>query len=132
MDLRGDGEDGQGTWYAHELEAGEVIWYHSPYVPSASLFVVRDSLGGQTGGDDLSKVIAATFERYAVSNPLHPDVFPSIPKMEAEIVAMCLRMYDNPGVAGTMTSSGAGSIVMDIKSRKCPSLKCECFSFSLW
>ncbi|KAF8547229.1 PLP-dependent transferase [Imleria badia] len=68
------------------------------------------------GGDDLSKVLVAAFERYAVSNPLHPDVFPSIRKMEAEIVAMCLRMYNNPDGAGTMTSGGTESIVMAIKT----------------
>ena len=41
------------------------------------MFLLR-RCGRADGGDDLSKVIAATFERYAVSNPLHPDVFPSI------------------------------------------------------
>ena len=33
----------------HGLEAESVIWCHLPYVPPASLFVVCDSLGGQTG-----------------------------------------------------------------------------------
>lgn len=68
------------------------------------------------GGEDLTKVIIAAFERYAVSNPLHPDVFPSIRKMEAEIVSMCLRMYNNPSGAGTMTSGGTESIVMAVKT----------------
>ena len=44
------------------------------------------------GGEDLQKVIVAAFDRYVVSNPLHPDVFLAIRKMEAKIVAMCLRM----------------------------------------
>jgi sphinganine-1-phosphate aldolase len=61
-------------------------------------------------------VIVAAFERYAVSNPLHPDVFPTIRKMEAEIVSMCLRMYNNPNGAGTMTSGGTESIVMAVKT----------------
>ncbi|KAG1772581.1 PLP-dependent transferase [Suillus placidus] len=68
------------------------------------------------GGEDLSRVIVAAFERYTVSNPLHPDVFPAIRKMEAEIVSMCLRMYNNPDGAGTMTSGGTESIVMAIKT----------------
>ncbi|KIJ60028.1 hypothetical protein HYDPIDRAFT_32607 [Hydnomerulius pinastri MD-312] len=68
------------------------------------------------GGDDLSRVLVAAFERYAVSNPLHPDVFPAIRKMEAEIVSMCLRMYNNPEGAGTMTSGGTESIVMAVKT----------------
>lgn len=68
------------------------------------------------GGEDLSRVIVAAFERYTVSNPLHPDVFPAIRKMEAEIVSMCLRMYNNPDGAGTMTSGGTESIVMAVKT----------------
>lgn len=54
------------------------------------------------GGDDLTRVIVAAFERYCVSNPLHPDAFPSVRKMEAEIIAMCLRMYNNPNGASTL------------------------------
>jgi len=43
------------------------------------------------GGQDLTSLIVATYERYCASNPLHPDVFPTIRKMEAEVVSMCLR-----------------------------------------
>ncbi|KAL0575549.1 Dihydrosphingosine phosphate lyase [Marasmius crinis-equi] len=68
------------------------------------------------GGDDLTKVIVAAYSRYCVSNPLHPDVFPAVRKMEAEIVAMCLRLYNNPSGAGTMTSGGTESIVMAVKT----------------
>lgn len=78
--------------------------------------VMWDSSERVDGGEDLSKVLVAAFERYAVSNPLHPDVFPSVRKMEAEIVAMCLRMYNNPDGAGTMTSGGTESIVMAVKT----------------
>jgi sphinganine-1-phosphate aldolase len=39
------------------------------------------------GGEDLEKVIVAAFQRYCVSNPLHPDVFPAVRKMEG----MCIR-----------------------------------------
>lgn len=70
------------------------------------------------GGDDLTKVIVAAFERYCVSNPLHPDVFPAVRKMEAEIVAMCLRMYNNPTGAGATTSGGTESIIMSVKTHR--------------
>ena len=43
------------------------------------------------GGQDLTNLIVAAYERYCVSNPLHPDIFPTIRKMEAEVVSMCLR-----------------------------------------
>lgn len=57
------------------------------------------------------EIIVAAFKKYVVSNPLHPESFPSmftivrrcswthrpallaIRKMEAEVVSMCLRMY---------------------------------------
>ncbi|KAI0339920.1 PLP-dependent transferase [Trametopsis cervina] len=70
------------------------------------------------GGDDLTKVLVSAFERYAVSNPLHPDIFPAVRKMEAEIVAMCLRMYNNPDGAGTTTSGGTESIIMSVKTHR--------------
>jgi sphinganine-1-phosphate aldolase len=47
----------------------------------------------------MQKLAVAAFERYCVSNPLHPDVFPAIRKMEAEVVSMCLNMYSNPNGA---------------------------------
>ncbi|KAM5534548.1 hypothetical protein V8D89_011752 [Ganoderma adspersum] len=68
------------------------------------------------GGEDIQKVIVAAFERYCVSNPLHPDVFPAVRKMEAEIVAMCLKMYNNPNGAGVTTSGGTESIIMAVKT----------------
>ncbi|KAF8634287.1 hypothetical protein AX17_004242, partial [Amanita inopinata Kibby_2008] len=68
------------------------------------------------GGNDLEEIIVAAYQRYCVSNPLHPEVFPAIRKMEAEIVSMCLRLYNNPNGAGTMTSGGTESIIMAIKT----------------
>ncbi|KAI9442548.1 PLP-dependent transferase [Lactarius indigo] len=70
------------------------------------------------GGDDMDKVLVAAFQRYCVSNPLHPDVFPAVRKMEAEIVAMCLRMYNNPTGAGATTSGGTESILMSVKTHR--------------
>ncbi|KAN0111467.1 PLP-dependent transferase [Russula decolorans] len=70
------------------------------------------------GGDDMEKVLVAAFQRYCVSNPLHPDVFPAIRKMEAEIVAICLRMYNNPTGAGATTSGGTESILMSVKTHR--------------
>jgi sphinganine-1-phosphate aldolase len=70
------------------------------------------------GGDDMERVLVAAFQRYCVSNPLHPDVFPAIRQMEAEIVAMCLRMYNNPTGAGATTSGGTESILMSVKTHR--------------
>ncbi|KAJ3512940.1 hypothetical protein NLJ89_g3237 [Agrocybe chaxingu] len=69
------------------------------------------------GGDELSKLIVDAYSRYCVSNPLHPEVFPAVRKMEAEIVAMVLKMYHGPsGSAGVMTSGGTESIIMAVKT----------------
>ncbi|KAJ7141450.1 pyridoxal phosphate-dependent transferase [Mycena epipterygia] len=70
------------------------------------------------GGEDLERVIVAAYAKYCVSNPLHPDVFPAIRKMEAEIVAMTLRLFNNPEGAGTMTSGGTESIIMSVKTHR--------------
>jgi len=40
------------------------------------------------GGKELSKLQTEAFEMFTVANPIHPDVFPGVRKMEAEIVAM--------------------------------------------
>lgn len=45
------------------------------------------------GGKDLLALQTEAYGMFTVSNPIHPDVFPGVRKMEAEIVAM---VSDNP------------------------------------
>jgi hypothetical protein len=66
----------------------------------------------------MERIIVAAFQRYCVSNPLHPDTFPAVRTMEAEIVSMCLNMYHNPSGAGTTTSGGTESILMAVKTHR--------------
>ena len=40
------------------------------------------------GGEDLLKLQTEAFGQFGVANPIHPDVFPGVRKMEAEVVAM--------------------------------------------
>lgn len=40
------------------------------------------------GGDDLLKLQTDAFGQFGVANPIHPDVFPGVRKMEAEVVSM--------------------------------------------
>ena len=70
------------------------------------------------GGEDMEEVNIAAFRKFIVSNSLHPDAFPAVRKMEAEVVSMCLRMYNNPTGAGTMTSGGTESIVLAVKTHR--------------
>jgi sphinganine-1-phosphate aldolase len=65
------------------------------------------------GGESLIRLQAEAYGKFTVANPIHPDVFPGVRKMEAEIVAMVLAMYNAPvGGAGVTTSGGTESILM--------------------
>lgn len=65
------------------------------------------------GGDSLMKIQTEAFGKFTVTNPIHPDVFPGVRKMEAEIVSMVLAMFNAPvGAAGVTTSGGTESILM--------------------
>lgn len=66
-----------------------------------------------SGEGDLLKLQTDAFGKFTVANPIHPDVFPGVRKMEAEVVAMVLAMFNAPpGAAGTTTSGGTESILM--------------------
>ena len=65
------------------------------------------------GGESLIKLQTEAYGKFTVANPIHPDVFPGVRKMEAEIVAMVLAMFNAPvGGAGVTTSGGTESILM--------------------
>ena len=65
------------------------------------------------GGDALMALQTEAFGKFTVANPIHPDVFPGVRKMEAEIVSMVLAMFNAPvGAAGVTTSGGTESILM--------------------
>jgi sphinganine-1-phosphate aldolase len=69
------------------------------------------------GGEEATEVVVEAFRAFAVSNPLHPDVFPFVRKMEAEVVQMCCAMFHGgPDTCGTMTSGGTESIIMAVKT----------------
>ena len=63
------------------------------------------------------KLIKDVHGETAYTNPLHPDVFPGIRKMEAEVVKMaCTLFHGDIDSCGTMTSGGTESIVMACKA----------------
>ena len=64
------------------------------------------------GGDDLSQLLGDTIKSFLVSNPLHPDVFPGVRKMEAEVVQMVLRMFNAPATGAGATSSGGTESIL--------------------
>ena len=67
------------------------------------------------GGPQLCDLQSEAFRKFSVSNPIHPDVFPGVRKMEAEIVAMTLGLFNAPETgAGVTTSGGSESIIMAV------------------
>lgn len=65
------------------------------------------------GEDDLMQLQTEAYGKFTVANPIHPDVFPGVRKMEAEVVAMVLNLFRGPpGSAGVTTSGGTESILM--------------------
>lgn len=71
------------------------------------------------GGEDLLNIQAEAMKLFSVSNPIHADVFPAVRKMEAEVVAMVLSMFNAPEwAAGATTSGGTESILMACLSAK--------------
>ncbi|ODQ81178.1 hypothetical protein BABINDRAFT_160571 [Babjeviella inositovora NRRL Y-12698] len=65
------------------------------------------------GGDDIIALQSQAFQKNCVANQLHPDVFPGVRKMESEVVAMVLDMYNAPVRAcGTSSSGGTESLLL--------------------
>lgn len=60
------------------------------------------------------------FSFYSLSNPLHPDVWPSCMKFESEVIAMTASLVKGncDTVCGATTSGGTESIILAIKSHR--------------
>ncbi|KRY20655.1 Sphingosine-1-phosphate lyase 1 [Trichinella patagoniensis] len=62
---------------------------------------------------ELLSLNAEIMKLFCWSNPLHPDIFPGIRKMEAEIVRMVCNMFNGGNNAcGTVTSGGTESLIL--------------------
>lgn len=65
------------------------------------------------GGSELLTLQLKAYEKFSVANQLHPDAFPAVRKMEAEVVAMVLRLFNAPELGcGTTTSGGTESLLL--------------------
>nr|CAG4642477.1 EOG090X051L [Evadne anonyx] len=66
---------------------------------------------------EANKLYTDVFSLSALTNPLHPDVFPGIRKMEAEVIQMCIDMFHGgPNACGAMSSGGTESILLACKA----------------
>merc|ERR1719211_179477 len=65
-----------------------------------------------------TEVVTQAMSRAAFVNPLNPEVFPGVCKMEAEVVRMCCSLFhgDPNTTCGTMSSGGSDSIFLACKA----------------
>ncbi len=70
-------------------------------------------------GDDLSSFVKQAYTTYFSENALNPSAFPSLRRMETEVVSMAADMLGGDGaVVGNMTSGGTESILMAVKAAR--------------
>ncbi|NXG08140.1 SGPL1 lyase, partial [Sakesphorus luctuosus] len=70
-----------------------------------------------SGEEKLTQLLVKVYEEFAWSNPLHPDIFPGLRKMEAEVVRIACTLFNGgPESCGAMTSGGTESILMACKA----------------
>lgn len=76
-------------------------------------------------GDEHTEFLKKVYSIYFHQNGLNPGAFPSLKKMEAEVVAMSASMFNGnylesteviASVCGTMTSGGSESVMMAVKT----------------
>lgn len=69
-------------------------------------------------------ILNVAYAMFSHTNPLHPDLFPSIAKFEAEVVAITASLLGAKDksagghICGNMTSGGTESILMAVKSAR--------------
>uniref|UniRef100_A0AC35FZQ8 Sphingosine-1-phosphate lyase n=1 Tax=Panagrolaimus sp. PS1159 TaxID=55785 RepID=A0AC35FZQ8_9BILA len=99
-----------------QLSPEDIIQKASEYESMGTFDVNGGRVSGTVYTDRDQKHIdflSEIFKKYAYSNPLHPDVFPGVRKMEAEIVRMAANLFHGPPEAcGTVSSGGTESIML--------------------
>ena len=68
-------------------------------------------------------LLCSIYSSFVHANPLHADAFPSVTRMEAEVVSMTASLLGgcsatNPDVCGLMTSGGTESILTAIRATR--------------
>ncbi len=69
-------------------------------------------------GDDVKAVLEAAFLRCFSENALNPMAFPSLRKMETEVLAIAAGLLGDPAAVGTLTSGGTESVLMACKTAR--------------
>ncbi|MCX5410187.1 aminotransferase class V-fold PLP-dependent enzyme [Streptomyces sp. NBC_00335] len=70
------------------------------------------------GLDGLDELAAAAYTAYATVNGLDPTVFPSVARLENDLVGAVAAVLGAPGAQGTFTSGGTESILLAVKTAR--------------
>jgi len=91
-----------------EMATGDVNWRDG----KAAVYVFN-------AGEDVSRVQKEAYTKFMSENGLGPMAFPSLKRMEEEVVQMGLSLLQAPGdAAGSVTSGGTDSITMAVKTAR--------------
>ena len=70
-------------------------------------------------GDDVLELATAAYAQYLSTNALNPAAFPSLRRMQADVVAMVAELlHGGAQAAGFMTSGGTESLLMAVKAAR--------------
>jgi sphinganine-1-phosphate aldolase len=69
-------------------------------------------------GNDVAEVLKEAYATYIYTNGLSVAAFPSLKKMESEVLAMTAELLGSSDAVGNMTSGGTESILMAIKTAR--------------
>ena len=72
------------------------------------------------GGDEHLQILNEAASMYSLSNPLHPDIWPSLRQMESDVIKMTASMVEGScyTVCGSFTSGGTESIILATRAHK--------------
>ncbi len=70
-------------------------------------------------GDDVRAIAQSAYDSFFLENGLNPTAFPSLRKLETDVVAMVASLLGSDGtIVGNMTSGGTESILMAVKAAR--------------
>jgi len=78
---------------------------------------VSGAVYANTNSAELNTLMTKVYGLTAWTNPLHPDVFPGVRKMESEVVRIACTLFNGDNeTCGSMTSGGTESIILVCKA----------------
>lgn len=101
---------------ANGMTSDKVVGLADEYLKLSSDFTWKNGAisGCVYGADkDLEELTTQIYSKFAWTNPLHPDVFADVRKMEAEVVRwVCTLFNGDEEACGAMSSGGTESIML--------------------